>query len=389
MLEYILQERLKNQQGKNLYRKRRVLLHAAENSETIYNNKTYINFCSNDYLGLANHPAVIKAFKKGAEHYGVGSGASQLITGYSYAHQALEEAFAEFLQRDRALLFSNGYMANIGVLQALARKDDVIYQDKLNHASLIDAGLITKATLKRYQHNDMQQLQHLLAQQTKGHRFIITDSLFSMNGDLAPMAELITTARNHNAWLMVDDAHGIGVLGKNGRGIIEHLQLTQTDIPILVCPLGKAFGCFGAVVAGSNALIENLIQFARTYTYTTAIPPALAVAAKTSLEIVKNEVWRRERLQDLILYFKQGALQRGLKFIPSDSPIQSFIVGNAAQTVCLSEQLSAQGFLISAIRPPTVPFNTARLRITLSCQHQEAQIEQLLDCLMKSYAALL
>lgn len=387
MLENILQERLQAQQQANLYRTRQIFSSFGDNKAQI-NGKPYITFCSNDYLGLANHISVIEAFKKGAEKYGLGSSASYLVTGYRHAHRELEDAFSEFLQRDKAILFSTGYMANIGVIQALTRANDIIYEDKLNHASLIDAGLLANTKLKRYKHNDLLHLKALLLQQTTGHKLIVTDSVFSMDGDLAFLPDLSKLATNNSAWLMVDDAHGIGILGREGRGITEYFDLTQNDIPILVCPLGKAFGCFGAIVSGSRILIENLIQFSRTYVYTTAIPPAIAVAAKTSLEIIRDETWRREKLQSLINYFKEGTLQRNLNFELSYTPIQAFIVGNAANALQLSQQLFANGLLVTAIRPPTVPVNTARLRITLNCNHQKDQIDKLLDCLMKAYENL-
>jgi len=378
MLEKNLQERLELYQQNNLYRYRQQHGH----------DKSIISFCSNDYLGLTTHPDVIAAFQKAADKYGVGSGASCLITGYQSAHQECEEAFADFLNRDRALLFSNGYMANLGIMQALIKSQDIIYQDKLNHASLIDAGLASKAKLYRFKHKNYEYLEKLLAAQentNKSHKFIITDSVFSMDGDLANLPELIKISQKNQAVLIIDDAHGIGVLGKTGRGIAEHFSISQQNIDVLSCPLGKAFGCFGAIVSGSETIIESLIQFSRSYIYTTGLPPAVAVAAKASLEIIKTEPWRRERLFQLINYFKLGAIERGLVFQPSDSPIQAFIVGSAEKTIQLSQLLLAQKLFVYAIRPPTVLPNTSRLRITLNCNHQEADIDKLLDCLRAAY----
>ena len=375
MLEKNLQERLEHYQQNNLYRQRQQHGH----------DKSIVSFCSNDYLGLTKHPDVISAFQKAADKYGVGSGASCLITGYQSAHQECEEAFADFLNRDRALLFSNGYMANLGIMQALIKSGDSIYQDKLNHASLIDAGLASKARLHRFKHKDYSHLEKLIAPQARGHRFIITDSLFSMDGDLADLPELVKISKKNQAVLISDDAHGIGVLGKTGRGITEYFNLSQEDVPVLSCPLGKAFGCFGAIVSGSNNLIESLIQFSRSYIYTTGLPPAVAVAAKASLEIIKTETWRRERLFKLIKYFKLGAQERNLIFLPSDAPIQSFVVGSPDKTARLSQLLLSQQLFVYAIRPPTVLPNTSRLRITLNCNHQEAEIDMLLDCLRAAY----
>lgn len=375
MLDNILQERLNSQEQKDLYRRRQILSH----------DPSMVSFCSNDYLGLTKHPDVITAFQKAAEKYGVGSGASSLISGYHAAHQECEEAFAHFLNRDRAILFSNGYMANLGIMQALIKSDDSIYQDKLNHASLIDAGLASKAKLHRFKHKDYNHLQKLLIPQQKGHKFIITDSLFSMDGDIADLPELINISQKNQAVLIVDDAHGVGVLGKTGRGITEYFNISQDDLPVLSCPLGKAFGCFGAIVSGSENVIESLIQFSRSYIYTTGIPPAIAVAATASLEIIQTETWRRERLFKVIKYFKAGAVDRNLIFLPSDSPIQAFIVGSADKTAKLSEALLAKKLFVYAIRPPTVLSNTSRLRITLNCNHQESDIDFLLDSLREAY----
>jgi 8-amino-7-oxononanoate synthase len=336
-----------------------------------------IIFCSNDYLRLSKHPNVIKAFKDSADKYGVGSGGSQLVTGYSSAHRALEDAFAEFLNYDRALLFSSGYLANIGTVTAL--KLNAIFADKFNHASLIDAGLFSKAKMYRYAHNNINSLKLQLERFNSGQKLIISDGVFSINGNIAQLPKLSALAKRHKAVLMIDDAHGIGVLGKNGQGIVEHFNLHQKDVPILVCPLGKAFGCCGAIAAGSHELIENLIQFARTYIYNTAIPPAIASAALASLKIIQTEPRRREKLSYLINYFQQQAHNRNIPFFPSSTPIQSLIIGGAKTSLAISKKLLARGFVIVAIRPPSVPKNTSRLRVTLNCLHTEKQINGLLD----------
>lgn len=346
-----------------------------------YQNKSYLNFCSNDYLGLASHPAVIAALKTGAEHYGVGSGASQLITGHCAAHAELEQAFAEFMGYERALLFGSSMLANLGVITALMKRGDMVFADKWNHASLIDAVRLSGATHKRYQHADMAQLTNDLGQSAIKHKFIISDGVFSMSGDIAPIPHLVQSATMHQALLMIDDAHGVGVLGKQGRGILEHFNLTAHDVSVLVCPLGKAMGGYGAIVLGNTTIIENLIQFARSFIYTTALPPALAVAMLQSLCLLQQETWRREKLQALVTYFKQGAIERGLSVLPSNTPIQSLLIGSAENTNQISQALQQQGIMISAIRPPTVPENTARLRITFNCLHEISQIEHLLDAL--------
>lgn len=388
MLNTVLVKCLKHHNDAGLYRKRFILEQFDE--ITAYSQgKFYTAFTSNNYLGLAKHPDVIKAYQLGAEKYGVGSGSSSLVAGYQLPHQALEDAFANFLQRKKSLLFVSGYMANIGVMQALVKKHDIIFADKYNHASLIDASLLTKAKLKRYPHGNIGNLQAQLISPIQGQKIIVTDSVFSMQGDIAPLPQLAQLAKNNNAWLMVDDAHGIGILGNEGRGTLSHFNLGQQDVPILIIPLGKAFGCAGAIVAGDEYLIESLIQFARTYIYTTAMPPALACALLKSLAIIQQDTWRREKLQYLIRYFKQGARQRNLIFLPSDTPIQSLVTGDTKQTLFLQQALLAKGILVSAIRPPTVPANTARIRITLSCLHQEHHIDQLLDYLAAYYVNIL
>lgn len=371
---------LAQRRQQHLYRTRRVI-DDAQDVELQCDGKRLLSFCSNDYLGLANHPALIKAMQQGAERYGVGSGASHLVSGHSHAHHALEAALAEFTQRPRALLFSSGYLANLGVISALADRQDEIHEDRLNHASLIDGARLSGATLRRYRHNDVAALRQRLDKPTLRHAFIITDGVFSMDGDIAPLPALAFSAAQYGATLMVDDAHGIGVIGDSGRGTIEHCGLSIDNVPILVGTLGKAFGTFGAFVASSDDLIETLIQQARSYIYTTALPPAIAHATMTSLKLIDTEQWRREQLQTLIKRFKTGAEQLGLNIMPSSTPIQPLLIGSAEEALRISEQLLQQGILISAIRPPTVAEGSARLRITFSANHSEQQIDRLLSAL--------
>ena len=383
-IDDVLQSALNERREQNLYRMRKVI-DSAQGAEVIVDGKRYLNFCNNDYLGLANHPDIVSAFKNAADEFGVGSGASHLVCGHSALHHRLEEQFAEFTGRPRALLFSTGYMANLGVINALLGNGDHIFEDKLNHASLLDAGLLSGARFQRFLHNDIENLETRLARtqadEGDGRKLIAVDGVFSMDGDCAPLPELAQLAQKHNAWLMVDDAHGIGVLGKNGGGCAEHFGLDINQLPILMGTLGKAFGTFGAFVAGSEALIETLIQFSRTYIYTTALPPAVAAATSKSLEIVQRETWRREHLQDLIAQFRRGAEQIGLRLFSSNTAIQPLLIGAADEAMRWSNALAERGFWISAIRPPTVPANSSRLRITLSAAHSEKQIEQLLDAL--------
>ncbi len=281
---------------------------------------------------------------------------------------------------ERALLFSTGYMANVGTINALVGRGDSVFEDKLNHASLLDGGLSSGANFKRYPHADLTQLEKLLGK-TSGEKLVVTDGVFSMDGDVSPLRELAAFAKQYHAQLMVDDAHGFGVLGKTGGGLVEELNLTVHDVPILMGTLGKAFGTFGAFIAGSETLIETLIQSARTYIYTTALPPAVAEATRASLKIIITETWRREKLQALISQFKAGAAQLNLPLMPSNSPIQPILIGDSFRATQLSEQLLEAGFLVSAIRPPTVPKNKARLRITLSALHDFDDVARLLETL--------
>ena len=340
-----------------------------------------LSFCSNDYLGLANHPDLIKALQDEAQKYGVGSGAAHLVTGHTTAHHALEEELAEFTGRPRALLFSTGYMANLGVASALLERGDSLFEDRLNHASLVDAGLLSRASLKRYRHADMTSLRQQLATADKGRRMIASDGVFSMDGDMAPLPELAELAKKADAWLLVDDAHGLGVLGESGQGTLSHFKLNNEDVPILMGTLGKAFGTFGAFVAGSEELIETLIQHASSYIYTTAPPAAVAEATRVSLRLVQQENWRRERLQSLISRFHAAAVELGLPLMDSLTPIQPILAGSAERALEWSHQLEAQGILVMPIRPPTVPQGSARLRITFSARHTEGQLDRLLSAL--------
>ncbi len=377
-----LSEALQVRRSANLYRVRRVV-DGPQQPELKVDGQPMLAFCSNDYLGLANHPDVVKALQEGAQHYGAGSGAAHLISGHTQAHHALEEELAEFTGRPRALLFSTGYMANLGVVSALLGRRDNLFEDRLNHASLIDAGLLARAKLIRYQHVDMQSLEQQLRTVALGQRLIATDGVFSMDGDMAPLPELADLAKQHQAWLMVDDAHAFGVLGDAGQGSLNHFNLDLTAAPILMGTLGKAFGTFGAFVAGSEELIETLIQEARSYIYTTAPPPAVAEATRVSLRIAQQETWRREHLKYLISMFRQAASQLDLPLMASKTPIQPILLGSAERAMIWSRHLELQGILVTPIRPPTVPEGSARLRITFSALHTDRQLDRLLEALAK------
>jgi len=382
-MDDILAPALQRRQQDHLYRYRK-LLQSAQGPEITVDGKTFTAFCSNDYLGLANHPKVIEALQSAARRYGVGSGASHLVAGHSAEHHALEEELAAFTGRQRALLFSTGYMANLGAITALVGKGDAVFEDKLNHASLLDAGLLSGARFQRFLHNDIDNLRRHLQKTDAERRLIVVDGVFSMDGDLAPLPELAALAHQEQAWLMIDDAHGLGCLGQSGAGCAEHFQLSQAQLPIVMATLGKGLGTFGAFVAGSDTLIETLIQFARSYIYTTAMPPAVAAATRASLKLVQTESWRRQHLQALIRRFRTGAQGLGLALMRSSTAIQPVVFGDEAKTLHVAQVLEQQGFLVGAIRPPTVPAGSARLRITLSAAHSEAQVDRLLDALAEA-----
>lgn len=382
-LDAALRADLAQRQAQALYRTRRIL-DGPQGPVIRSAGREFLSFCSNDYLGLAAHPAIAAACQRGLTEYGTGSGAAHLITGHSHAHHALEEELAAFVGRPRTLLFSTGYMANLGIATALAGRGDAVFEDCLNHASLLDAGLLCGARFARFAHADTAQLHQKLADSTAARKLVLTDGIFSMDGDIAPLPELARVCAQQQAWLVVDDAHGFGVLGAHGRGTLEHFALGMSDAPVLMGTLGKALGTFGAFVAGSEALIEALIQQARTYIYTTAMPAALAEATRAALRLLQAEPERRAQLQARIAQFRAGAAQLGLPLADSVTPIQPLLIGEPQRALALSEALQASGILVAAIRPPTVPPGTARLRITLSAAHSAAQVEQLLDALQAS-----
>ncbi|MDZ4019582.1 8-amino-7-oxononanoate synthase [Pseudomonas sichuanensis] len=385
-MAFDLAARLAERRAADLYRQR-PLLQSPQGPQVVVDGQPLLAFCSNDYLGLANHPEVIKAWCDGAERWGVGGGASHLVIGHSTPHHQVEEALAELTGRPRALLFSTGYMANLGAITALVGQGDTVLQDRLNHASLLDGGLLSGARFSRYLHNDPASLASRLGKAT-GNTLVVTDGVFSMDGDCADLPALAEVARARGAWLMVDDAHGLGTLGAKGGGIVEHFGLGIEDVPVLIGTLGKACGTAGAFVAGSEELIEALVQFARPYIYTTSQPPALACATLKALELLRRETWRREHLAALIRQFREGAEQIGLTLMDSHTAIQPILIGDAARAMALSRRLRERGLLVTAIRPPTVPAGSARLRVTLSAAHSEAQVQLLLNALAECYPPL-
>jgi 8-amino-7-oxononanoate synthase len=343
-----------------------------------------VNFCSNDYLGLSAHPEVVQTFADAVMKYGVGSGASHLVTGHTREHEVLEEALAAFTGREKALVYSTGYMANMGVISALADQKASIVSDKLNHASLIDGCRLSGASVARYRHADADHATELLAAIAPqiSSRLLVTDGVFSMDGDLAPLPELARACRVANAWLLVDDAHALGVIGASGRGTCEHFGLSSDDVPLLIGTFGKAFGTFGAFVAGDADLIDFLVQKSRTYIYTTALPPAVAAATFAALDVAQRDTWRRERV------LAHARRVHGVLGLPgkSISPIVPVILGDAARALAASRELESRGFLVTAIRPPTVPAGGARLRVTLSATHEDAQVDALIAAIAQVLA---
>ena len=364
---------------KNLFRSRR-LLSSAQEIEPVVDGKKVLSFCSNDYLGLANHEKVKQTFIDAVNKYGVGSGASHLITGHHECHAALEEELAKFLGCEKVLLFSTGYMANLGAVTALTSRDSEIFSDKLNHASLNDAAIQSRADLIRYTHQDMMQLKKMLHDSDKSNKLIVSDGVFSMDGTIAKTPELQEIAKNNHSQLIIDDAHGIGVLGKYGKGSTESILNDET---ILVGTFGKAFGTFGAFVAAKQEVIQWLIQRAHSYIYTTAIPPAIAEATRMSLRIVQEESWRREKLHALVNYFHSTCAQMNIQLTSSQTPIQPIMIGSSTSCMELSNSLQEKDILVPAIRPPTVPDGTARLRVTFCANHTNQHIDQLIDALIQ------
>jgi len=374
-----LQKDLNERAAQGLLRQRR-MLQSPQSPHIVIDGKSYLSFCSNDYLGLANHSQLIAALQQGAQLYGAGAGGAHLVSGHTQTHHELEAALAAFVNKPATLLFSTGYMANLGVVQALADKRDTVFADKLNHASLNDAMQLSRATVKRYRHTDMTQLAQLLGQTGSGRKLIITDAVFSMDGDLAPLPELLALCEQHDAWLLVDDAHGFGVLGEQGRGSLAHSGIASPRI-IYMATLGKAAGVFGAFVAAEQVVIDTIINNARSYIYTTATPPALASAVLASLQLIANGDELRGQLQRLIAQLRSGLQNLSLSLMPSPTAIQPLLVGGNQAALNLSTGLHERGLWVAAIRPPTVPQGTARLRITLSSAHKAADVTRLIEAL--------
>lgn len=341
-----------------------------------------LNFSSNDYLGVANHRNVKYSLIEGISRYGFGSSASALVSGYYAPQKLLEERFAQFLQRERALYVSSGYLASLNAVGTLIKRHDRIFADKECHASLLDGIQLSRARCYRYDHNNIEVLQQRLEEQatTENKNWIISEGVFSMSGDISCLPQMVTLREHYHASIILDDAHGIGVLGKNGRGTIEHYDIDTQAIDCLVTPLGKAFGASGAMISGPEDLVENIIQFSPRYRCTTAAPPALSMGLLTALTLIENESWRRDKLQSLIKTFIAAAKERALPLMnDAPTPVKTFLINDNLRCIRLQESLNEVGFYVGCMRPPSVPHGTARLRITLNCHHTENDIIRLLD----------
>jgi len=382
-LQSIILNRLEQRKSQGLFRERKIVQSA--NGKTItLKGRSVLNFASNNYLDLAQHPKTRQAFSCCAEKYGMGSGASQFISGYTGPAYDLEQHLAAFTGRDKAIIFNSGYMANLAAVTALADRHSVVLADKLAHASLIDAAILSRARFRRYKHTDPEALNIVLGAATTDSKLVLTDGVFSMDGDIAPLPGLAAWCKTHKALLLVDDAHGIGVLGQQkAAGTLEHFTLSQQQVPLLVGTFGKALGLTGAFVAGPYELIELVLQFGRSGMYTTAIMPPLAAAIDVALELIETEQWRREKLNDLIDYFRREVDKAGLRLLPSITPIQPLLIGSNSRAMDISEQLFNSGIFVPAIRTPTVPEGSARLRISLTVGHNKKDIHKLVMELSK------
>lgn len=382
MPQDFIEKKLKELKEKNIYRSLN-LIDGHQEPRIKINGRERILLCSNNYLGLANHPKIKDAAIKAIKKYGVGAGASRLVSGNMKPHVELEERLAKFKKTEASLVFNSGYHANLGIISALVGRGDFVFSDKLNHASIVDGCLLSGAEFKRYPHKDIGALENLLKKHlqftTSNIRLMITDGVFSMDGDIAPLKDILRLAEKHNAMLMIDDAHGTGVLGKNGRGTVEHLGIKNPDI-IQMGTLGKAIGTFGAYAAGSKKLIDYLINKARPFIYTTALPPVICSASIAAIDIIEKQPQIRKELWDRVKYFRKGLKNAGIE-TSGETHIIPIIIGNAKKAVEISKELFEKGIFAQAIRPPTVPEGTSRLRITLMANHEWDDLKYALDCI--------
>lgn len=377
----VISKKLARRKNESLFRSRYVVKSVGKNKVDI-DDRACIDFSSNDYLGLKKHPKTSAALIKACREYGFGSGASAFVSGYSSLHKEVEEKFAYWLGVDKAVLFSSGYSANVSIVGALSQRADTIVSDKLCHASILDGIQLSRARHIRYQHNDAKHLEKIVVKYLPS--LIMTESIFSMEGDIAPIADLARIAKQHDSGLIIDDAHGVGVLGKSAKGVSEQFSLTQNDFTCLVIPLGKAFNAMGAMVAGRNDVIEMVLQYSRGYCYSTALPPAICYALQTCLEVISEETWRLQKLRRNISFLIDYAAHKGLQLSKADkTPVKTILTHDSEKTLLLQQWLLSKGFFVSAIRPPTVPKNMARLRLSINALHTKNQIIQMVDCIVE------
>ncbi|TEW55387.1 8-amino-7-oxononanoate synthase [Psychromonas sp. RZ22] len=374
-----ISEQLAQQKQQHLHRSS-VPVEGKQSRYITVNGKQYLNFSSNDYLGLASDPALIKAWQKGADLFGIGSGGSYLVTGYNQVHHDVTQQLQQWLGVNAIALFSSGYSANQAIIKLLLSKNDLLIQDKLNHASLMEAGMNSPVKMQRFKHNDMQQLTSILQANTEiKNKLVISEGVFSMDGDRSPIQLLKQQCQQNNAWLMIDDAHGLGVLGKNGAGSLAEQEVSNNDVEIYMATFGKALGVGGAFVSGSNELIDYINNFSKPYIYTTGLPPAMVYCIGEAAKLAETQQWRRDHLNELIQHFRLLATQLDIPLMSSTTAIQPVLIGQSDQAIKMSQLLKESGIYTTAIRPPTVPNNTARLRITLTVNHQKQDIEFLVQ----------
>ena len=376
----IIKKKLKDLKLANNYRIRKVK-DSGNSHIFVHKNKEYLSFASNDYLSLSNDKRIINAAKKSLDNHGYSTSSSALISGYTKSHMKLEEEISDFLGQEKTLLFSTGYQANLGVIKSLVNRNDTILSDKLNHASLIDGSIISRASFKRYRHNDFKDLENLLLKSKAKTNLVISDSLFSMDGDIADLKKINKIVQNHESLFLIDEAHALGVYGNEGRGFVNKYSLNKKSNIFVTGTFGKSIGTFGAFTSGQKDSVEYVMQKARSYIYSTSLPVNAVEATRESLKIIQKENWRREKLFSLVNYFRKNISESGFNALDSRSQIQAILIGSSKNAIYVSEQLLKNKIYIPAIRPPTVEEGKSRLRVSITTDHEESDIDHLINIL--------